>query len=648
MEKEQEAGRLESTEQAVEQIIKRTGGSIRLGMPLGLGKPNHLVNVLYRRAREDASITLDIYTALSLGRPSAGSDLEKRFLEPFADRVFGDHEELDYLADLRRGNLPDNVRVFEFFFRPGAMLGNAHAQRHYISSNYTHVPRDLNARGVNVAAQMVAADPHDPSRLSLSSNPEVTLEMLPLLEERRRRGETIIGVACVHPDMPWMAGEAEVDADIFDLVVDDHASHRRLFSTPNLPVELQDHMIGLHASALVRDGGTLQIGIGALGDALVHHLLLRHRDNDRYRQLLDASGCLGNFAGHVEALGGTGTFSRGIYGCSEMFTWGLMCLIDAGIIARRVYDDEALQEQANAGNPPEGEGGVFMHGGFLLGPEAFYQRLRELEPALRNAIRMGRIGFVNHLYGRERLKRLQRLDARFVNTVFSATLLGAAVSDQLEDGRVVSGVGGQYNFVSQAHELEGARSILLLRSFREKGGRASSNLLWSYGHTTIPRHLRDVYVTEYGIADLRARSDAEAVAAMLNIADSRFQPELLRQAQEAGKIARDYSIPEPFRHNSPERLEALRRKMPEAFPAFPLGSDFTAGEERLVHALGWLRNAMERRQYVTLLRAVLTAGDAEAQTPVLERMELAQPQGLRERLYRRLLSAALDETAGYC
>lgn len=51
-------------------------------------------------------------------------------------------------ADAQR--LPDNVRVIEFYCRAGAILGNATAQQSYISSNYSHVARDLMSRGVNL------------------------------------------------------------------------------------------------------------------------------------------------------------------------------------------------------------------------------------------------------------------------------------------------------------------------------------------------------------------------------------------------------------------------------------------------------------------------------------------------------------------
>src|SRR5690554_6204840 len=224
--------RISSAEQAVDRVLERVGGDIRLGLPLGLGKPNRFVNALYRRACQDPHIRLTIYTALTLGRPRAGSDLEQRFLAPFIARVFGDHEDLDYLRDLRRGVLPDNVVVSEFFFQPGAMLSVDHAQQHYISTNYTHVARDLNSLGVNVVAQMVA--PAGNGKVSLSCNPEVTLDILPLLQARRDQGEVIVAIGQLHRDLPCMGNDALVDETLFDVLVDDPAAHTTLFSSPNM------------------------------------------------------------------------------------------------------------------------------------------------------------------------------------------------------------------------------------------------------------------------------------------------------------------------------------------------------------------------------------------------------------------------------
>ena len=113
-----------------------------------------------------------------------------------------------------------------------------------------------------------------------------------------------------------------------------------------------------------------------------------------------------------------------------------------------------------------------MHAGFLLGPRSFYAALRALPESERRLFDMRGVGYINQLYGDDLpLRVAQRSHARFVNTTMMLTTLGAAVSDGLADGRVVSGVGGQYNFVAMAHALPGARSVLCARSTRRKDGK---------------------------------------------------------------------------------------------------------------------------------------------------------------------------------
>ena len=84
---------------------------------------------------------LTIFTALSLRKPTGASDLEKRFIEPLAARIFGDYPELEYLEAIRRDAMPDNARVIEFFFEPGSLLNAPHAQAHYLAANYTRGAR---------------------------------------------------------------------------------------------------------------------------------------------------------------------------------------------------------------------------------------------------------------------------------------------------------------------------------------------------------------------------------------------------------------------------------------------------------------------------------------------------------------------------
>jgi acyl-CoA hydrolase len=626
--------RFDKVADAAAAIIDGVDGNIVLGLPLGMGKPNPLANAIYRSVAEDPKLSLTILTALSLTRPKAPGDFQERFLKPFVDRVYADYEELDYLHAARKGSLPDNIEVHEFFVQPAAELTNAYTQQNYINSNYTHAARDMNNRGINVVAQVIARRVVDGrEEFSLSCNPEVILDALPALQARRERGEKILLVGQVHPELPFMENSAIAPEDLFDIIVDDPAYTTRLISTPSMPVTMTEHMIGLAASALIRDGGTLQIGIGAMGDAVAGAAMLRQSDNASYRALLKQCHFTPEYFPAIADGGDPGTFEEGLYGCSEMFTYGLYRLIESGVIRREVTDRQGRS--------------IHMHGGFFLGPNAFYDGLRNMSPAEMARIDMTPISFVNGLYGDEELKRQHRVHARFINTAFSVTLLGAGIADQLEDGRILSGVGGQYNFVAQAHELEGARSILLVRATREKDGHTSSNILWNYGHTTIPRHLRDIVVTEYGVADLRSKTDAEVIAAMLNIADSRFQTMLLEKAKAAGKLPLDYQIPEQYTHNTPQRLQAIFRQHHPGglFPEFPLGSDFTYVEETLIRALGWLKSHVKPAAMAELARAAHITADTERHfQPHLERMGYGSPDTMKERLQRRLLLVALSAT----
>src|SRR4029450_6401351 len=98
------------------------GRRLVLALPLGIGKPNPVANEFYRRAARDPGIDLTIVTALSLRKPTARTDLEKRLVGPIVERVFGNYVELEYVHAMRRGDVPPNIRIVEFFLEPGAWL----------------------------------------------------------------------------------------------------------------------------------------------------------------------------------------------------------------------------------------------------------------------------------------------------------------------------------------------------------------------------------------------------------------------------------------------------------------------------------------------------------------------------------------------
>ncbi len=701
---------LPSISAAVDRVLTRTPGDIVLAIPLGIGKPNPFVNALYQRIKANPARRLKIITALSLEKPVGHSELEQNFLTPLVERVFADYPDLDYVKDRRGKGLPPNIAVSEFFMKTGEYVGNTEAQQSYISANYTYVVRDMVSQGVNVLAHAIAsmADDHGGMRLSLSSNPDLTLE---IVEKYRTAGKPITAVGVINQHMPFMPNSAEVGAEFFDIVVTDPAGTHTVFAPPNNKISLSDYAIGLHASSMVLDGGTLQIGIGSLGDAISQALILRDSNNADYRRMLDAM-CADGLAGRE-----LDRFDQGLYGCSEMFVNGFLQLMKAGIIRREVFGDPVLQRLLNEGaitgtdvtpqtlralvdagrvglpmkqsdlhflqqygvvhaevSLEDGfltlsshrcsadlrqqdafdgicqhmlgtqlRGGITMTGGFFLGPSDFYEALRTMQPQSLAKIDMTRIDFINQLYGQEELKRTQRNKARFMNTTMLVTLLGAASSDALESGQVVSGVGGQYNFVAMAHALPDARLVMMLRATHNNKDGLTSGIVWSYGNVTIPRHLRDIVITEYGVADLRGQTDGEVVQRLIAVADSRFQDELVAQAKAHGKLDAHYEVPERYRNNLPQALKAKLHPWAEAglLPGFPFGTDLTPDELSMVGALKKLQNASEHPAELLSLAFKSLWGSKEMPAAYQERLGLSDAYSLKDSVLRRLLAGNL-------
>ncbi|WP_288109059.1 acetyl-CoA hydrolase/transferase C-terminal domain-containing protein, partial [Limnobacter sp.] len=173
---------------------------------------------------------------------------------------------------------------------------------------------------------------------------------------------------------------------------------------------------------------------------------------------------------------------------------------------------------------------------------------------------------------------------------------------------------------------------------------------FNYGHCTIPRHLRDIVITEYGIADLRSKTDNEIAKALINIADSRFQEMLLVQAQAAGKIEPGYQVPAEFRNNLPDVFQArlLQGVDHAVLPQFPFGTDFTQQEQRLMDALLLVKEAAAIKSPLRLAFDTLFEGGDEPSLSAqilddLKRVKLDAPSTFKEKVTRHLLIKALKE-----
>src|SRR6202035_71853 len=149
---------------------------------------------------------------------------------------------------------------------------------------YTHALDCVLQRGVNVVGQLVAKRIRDgTTRYSLSCNPDITLD---LLAKRQSQAVDFVFVGQVNSELPFMPGEGDLAADAFDAILDGPQTDFPLFAPPREPVDLAEYAAGLRVAGIVADGGTLQLGIGALGDAGAPSLILRPRNNAAFRALL--------------------------------------------------------------------------------------------------------------------------------------------------------------------------------------------------------------------------------------------------------------------------------------------------------------------------------------------------------------------------
>ncbi len=709
-------GRIEQdVRKVVDDTIKYVGKDIVFGMTLALGKPLRIINEFYRRAKEDPEISLKIITALSLEKPQGNSELEIRFLRDLNDRIFPDVPGFDYMPDFRNGTLPPNVQIYEFYCKAGSNINNEHYQLNHLPSHYTHVARCAHNLKCNVGGMIVAYQEIDGKRMySAACNPDITLETHKYLMADRAEGKKNVILAEANEKMPFMYGDAVMNAEDFDIVMHGDEFNYNLFAPPKDPVMLTDHMIGLNVTPLIKDGGTIQVGIGSLGDAIVSSLIMRNEHNDDYSTILANSGLLEKNKEIIKEWGGTGTFEQGLYGSSEMFVDAFMQMYKKGILKREVYDNVALMELINSGKLtnrkiPENiidtliekkaihsilneedlemltffgilksglklkdgkiidgddlysadlhddadrkairkilgselKNGQVILAAFFIGPKNFYDDLNAMSEEERKKFGMSGVEKVNQLYGDEKLRSLQRKDGRFVNAAMKVTLFGDSVADQLANGKVVSGVGGQYNFNAMAQALPDGRFILMVKSTKGSGKNLHSNIVLSYDHCTLTKHNRDIIVTEYGIADVLDIPESEVIKRIINIADSRFQEELLDQAKKAGKVEAGYEIPEEFRNNYPEKIAELLKPYQAKgyFQPFPFGTDLTADDVDLGGSLKVLKSLGEdsKLKMIFGLAGEFFKPIPESAGRHLRRMELDNPSNFKEKLYRKMV-----------
>lgn len=271
----------------------------------------------------------------------------------------------------------------------------------------------------------------------------------------------------VNPAMPYVHGDCLVHVSDVTALVEHHAP---LPQIPSLPRNAADEAIGAIIATMVEDGACLQMGIGAVPDAVCAALMSHRR--------------------------------LGIH--TELLSPGLVSLIQAGVV----------DNSAKTLHPGKS---VFT---FAMGDQPLYDFLHN-NPALEAHP-------VEHVNAPHIIAQNDRMLS--VNATLQVDLSGACNSEYM-NGRQYSGTGGQLDFVRGAYASKGGRSIIACHSTAAKGS-VSRIVPWLDGPVTTPRTDTHIIVTEFGAADMKGKSLADRARALIAIAHPAFRDDLERAASE--------------------------------------------------------------------------------------------------------------------
>ena len=275
-------------------------------------------------------------------------------------------------------------------------------------------------------------------------------------------------IAVINKHVPRSFGDAFIHVDDIDLFVqDDTPLEEAHFSEPN-EVETA---IGKHCAALIEDGACLQMGIGAIPNAVLAQL-----------------------GGHK---------NLGIH--TEMFADGVLPLVESGVINGR---NKAIDKGK-------------MVSTFLMGSQKVYDFIDN-----NPGVAMMDVGYTNDPFV---IAKNPKVTA--INSALQVDLTGQICADSLGT-KFYSGVGGQIDFIYGASRSEGGKAILAMPSTTNKGiSKIAPELTLGAGVVTTRSHVH-WFVTEYGAVNLYGRSLQERARLIISVAHPDHQETLDRAAFE--------------------------------------------------------------------------------------------------------------------
>ena len=362
--------------------------------------------------------------------------------------------------------MEESFKYKTFFVGPGSRDAVAENRADFIPSFFWEFPRLFNEKIIPIDIALVHLSPPDEQGY-LSYG--VSVDYIKAAAENAK-----IIIAEVNEQMPYTYGSTIHISEI-DYVVE---TNRELYVLEPPVLRDVEKKIGENVAQLITDGANLQLGIGAIPDAILHFL--------------------------------TDKKDLGIH--TEMFSDGVVDL----------YNKGAITNKYNNLNP-----GKFT-ATFLMGTKKLYDFVHKNE-----SITMYPVDYTNNVMVAGRVNNLIS-----INAALEVDLYGQVCSDTI-GYKQYSGVGGQVDFVRAAGLSKGGKTVIAMPSTARKDTISKIVLKLTEGAcVTTSRHDVEYIVTEYGVAYLKGKSIEERAKLLIGLAHPNFRDQLTKEACEAGLISK--------------------------------------------------------------------------------------------------------------
>ncbi len=354
----------------------------------------------------------------------------------------------------------ENFHLLSFFVGPNVRAATQAGRADYIPVFLSEVPYLLRKRILPINVALISVSPPDShGYVSLGVSVDATLAAVDMAD---------VVIAQVNRYMPRALGDGLIHTSRIDYLV---VHEQPLHQVKPAPITPEEERIGINVASLIEDGATLQMGIGAIPNAVLAHL-------HDHQQL-------------------------GIH--TEMFTDGLIPLVEKGVVT-----NECKKLDRN-----------HIVSSFVMGSDKTYSFVHDNPLVL-----MRDVAYVNDVVN---IRQQPKMTA--INSAIEVDLTGQVCADSIGT-RHYSGVGGQMDFIRGASYSEGGKPIIAIPSITAKGvSKISPTLKDGAGVVTTRANVHYV-VTEYGIANLYGKSLKQRARALIEIAHPDHREKLEKAAYD--------------------------------------------------------------------------------------------------------------------